>query len=76
MEIILYNNRLKDIEYCSRSKNYYPLPWFMTQEYLVTAFESLRAVQYWSHSSETGIEKCHVRFISFPSGRGQNAEPY
>lgn len=29
-----------------------------------------------SHSSETGIEKCHVRFISYPSGRGQNVEPY
>lgn len=41
MEIILYNNSAKDIEYCSRSKNYYPLHWSMTQEYLVTALESL-----------------------------------
>ena len=37
----LYNNSAKDIEYCSRSKNYYPLHWSMTQEYLVTALESL-----------------------------------
>ena len=29
----LYNNSAKDIEYCSRSKNYYPLHWSMTQEY-------------------------------------------
>lgn len=36
----------------------------------------MRVVQYWSHSSETGIEKCHVRFISYPSGRGQNVKPY
>ena len=33
MEIILYNNSAKDIEYCSRSKNYYPLHWSMTPEY-------------------------------------------
>lgn len=33
MEIILYNNSAKDIEYCSRSMNYYPLHWSMTQEY-------------------------------------------
>ena len=41
MEIILYNNSAKDIEYCSPSKNYYPLHWSKTPEYLVTALESL-----------------------------------